>query len=75
VITVKWMQRGNNDPVKVESTALKDLNRIVFHCRKDLPTIRLNHALMPPDGFIVMQDGEEVRRWFETPFREDGIPT
>ena len=74
MITVNWMQRGKRDPVKIESTVLKDRNRVVFHCRKNLPTIGLDNAATPPDGFIVMENGQEVRRWFETSGPEDAIP-
>jgi hypothetical protein len=69
MIGVRWVtHRHETQPVEVENSRLMDLDEVVKSCRARLPNMRRKYPGTPPDGFLVFDsDGDEVRRWFESP--------
>jgi hypothetical protein len=67
MFSVKWVaHRHETQPIEVENFALQDLNKVVEFCQARFPEMRRKNPNTPPDGFLVFDDGDEVRRWFES---------
>jgi ribose 1,5-bisphosphokinase PhnN len=66
--SVHWVaHRRETQPVAIERTALQGLDKLVETCQGRFSEMRRTYPGLPPDGFLVFDnDGNEVRRWFET---------
>ena len=66
--TVHWVaHRWETQPVAIERTTDQGLDKLVETCQGRFPELRRKYPGSPPDGFLVIDnDGNEVRRWFES---------
>jgi ribose 1,5-bisphosphokinase PhnN len=66
--TVRWVaHRRETQPIAIERTSHQGLDKLVETCQGRFPEMRRQYPGSPLDGFLVIDnDGNEVRRWFET---------
>jgi hypothetical protein len=66
MFTVRWVAYGHEGD-SIESEVFRDIHAdvIIEACKLRLPSMRLQFAGAPPDGFLVFDSGgKQVRRWF-----------
>ncbi len=66
VFSVKWVSHNaETKPIAMERYLQRNLDEVVFSCKRRLPIMRLRYAPRLPDGFLIFDEtGTEVRRWF-----------